>query len=161
MLPIRTKNTNTTSKTDFALTVLEKTNNSEREMLIDWLESLLDIRKLQIPNRKKAALAIKETKSRKIIFPIIKKISSMLKSKLWDQRGTASRFAIIGTSIGLSVFYGQSAGIAALGGAIGVPLWVVLGAGGAYAGTIIEEAKKRNHNDIEAEYIIEDSKDDY
>jgi len=80
----------------------------------------------------------------------------LLKDKLWVQRNTSSRLAIIGTGIGLSFFYGQGAGIAALGGAIGVPLWVVFGAGGAYAGTIIEAAKRKNNDIIDAEYIMED-----
>lgn len=41
------------------------------------------------------------------------------------------------------MFSGQGAGIAALGGAIGVPLWVVFGAGGAFVGVFIDEAKRR------------------
>ena len=37
---------------------------------------------------------------------------------------------------------GQGAVIVALGGAIGVPLWVVFGAGGAFAGLLIEEIER-------------------
>ena len=39
----------------------------------------------------------------------------------------------------IALFGGQGAGIAALGAAIGVPLWVVFGAGAAFAGVLYEE----------------------
>ena len=45
--------------------------------------------------------------------------------------------------MGIALFGSQSAGIAALGTAIGVPLWVVLGAGAAFANSLIEELKRR------------------
>ena len=44
-----------------------------------------------------------------------------------------------GAAVGLAVFGGQGAGIAALGTAIGVPLWVVFGAGAAFLGVLYEE----------------------
>jgi hypothetical protein len=42
-------------------------------------------------------------------------------------------------AVGVAIFGGQGAGIAALGTAIGVPLWAVLGSGAAFADVIIEE----------------------
>lgn len=61
-----------------------------------------------------------------------------LKELGWDNRGWAGRLGI-GTAIATAVLLGgQSAGIAALGTAIGVPLWVVFGAGAAFLGEIIE-----------------------
>lgn len=60
----------------------------------------------------------------------------------WDERGTKSRFGIAGAGVGLAVFGTKGAGIAALGGAIGVPLWIVLGAGAYFAPVLIEELKK-------------------
>jgi hypothetical protein len=44
---------------------------------------------------------------------------------------------------------GQGAGIAALGGAIGLPLWVVFGAGGAFLGVLIEEIRKSRRSSSE------------
>lgn len=58
---------------------------------------------------------------------------------MWDERGTKGRLSLIGVGIGATVFGGHGAGIAALGTAIGVPLWVVLGAGGAFTGMLVEE----------------------
>jgi len=36
----------------------------------------------------------------------------------------------------------SGAGLAAFGTAIGLPLWIVLGAGGAFAGMIVDEVSK-------------------
>ena len=41
-----------------------------------------------------------------------------------------------------AVFGGQGAGIAALGTAIGLPLWLVTGAGAMFLTTLLEEAKR-------------------
>ena len=71
-------------------------------------------------------------------------LGSEIKRVSWDQRGLAERMALSAAAVAALIFSGQGAGIAALGGAIGVPLWVVFGAGGAFAGVIIDEAKRRN-----------------
>jgi hypothetical protein len=53
------------------------------------------------------------------------------------------------------------AGIAAMGTAIGVPLWVVIGAGATFAGAIVDEVKSRpgnprtSYTEIDAEKEIE------
>jgi len=52
--------------------------------------------------------------------------------------------ALLGGSAALSLTSG-SAGLAAFGTAISVPLWIVLGAGGAFAGMIIDEVAKSSH----------------
>lgn len=63
------------------------------------------------------------------------------KSKLvaWDDRGLAARVGMIAAIAGIVTFGSQGAGIAALGGAIGVPLWVVFGAGGAFLALLYQE----------------------
>jgi hypothetical protein len=61
----------------------------------------------------------------------------------WDQRGLPERITLSAAAVAALIFSGQGAGIAALGGAIGVPLWVVFGAGGAFIGVLIEGAQRR------------------
>ena len=95
------------------------------------------------------------TKDKRIIFPILKSISKAVKKFAWDKRNAKSRLGILGLGLGLTVFAGQSAGIAALGSAVGVPLWIVFGAGGTFAGFIIEEIErnhKHNTTIIDVEY---------
>jgi hypothetical protein len=62
-----------------------------------------------------------------------------LKQFAWDDRGLVGRMALGGAIVGAVLFGGQAAGIAALGTAIGVPLWVVFGAGAAFLGVLYEE----------------------
>lgn len=74
----------------------------------------------------------------------------------WDNRGWAGRLGMT-TAIGTVVLFGsQSAGIAALGTAIGVPLWVVFGAGASFLGKIIE--KFTGGPRVETSYTIIDAK---
>ncbi len=56
----------------------------------------------------------------------------------WKSANWAKRIALVGGGIGLAIGGSQSAGIAALGGAIGVPLFLVTAGGGALIGLIIE-----------------------
>jgi len=79
-------------------------------------------------------------------LPIPEKISRATslvweKSKLvaWDDRGLAARVGMIAAIAGIVTFGSQGAGIAALGGAIGVPLWVIFGAGGAFLALLYQE----------------------
>lgn len=73
----------------------------------------------------------------------LKRASSLALTKTkevaWDDRGLAARVGLVGAISGLVVFGSQGAGIAALGTAIGVPLWVVFGAGGAFLAMLYEE----------------------
>lgn len=61
-----------------------------------------------------------------------------LKELGWDNRGLPGRLGISTAIATAVIFGGQGAGIAALGSAIGVPLWVVFGAGAAFLGEICE-----------------------
>lgn len=72
-----------------------------------------------------------------------KLVASALKQIAWDERGLKARLALSGAVAGVVLFGGQGAGIAALGTAIGVPLWVVFGAGAAFIGALYEELTGR------------------
>lgn len=132
------------SQRQLAIKIAGSANDSEREALLQWANSLLEIRKKDLPTRDKAKEAIQLTVSSKVVLPVVKLIGQEVKRLVWDERGTKSRIGLVGIAIGATVFGGQSAGIAALGTAIGVPLWVVLGAGGAFAGMLIEELSAKS-----------------
>jgi hypothetical protein len=79
-----------------------------------------------------------------------------LKELGWDNRGWTGRLGIA-TAIATAVLLGgQSAGIAALGTAVGVPLWVIFGAGGAFLGEIIERFTGKPR--VEASYTVIEAK---
>lgn len=60
---------------------------------------------------------------------------------------------------GLALFGGANAGIAALGTAIGVPLWIVLGGGAMFAKYLFDElTQKEAARDAGASYRVIDAK---
>ncbi len=144
------------SQAKLAVTVAEKASNDERSALLDWTKQLLEIRHSSLSNYQKGRRALALTLESKVIWPTAKIIGREIKRLAWDDRGTKGRLSIAGMAVGLTVFGGQGAGIAALGTAIGVPLWVVLGAGGAFAGMLIEELTSRSSR--RTEYTVVDAK---
>ncbi|WP_157750920.1 hypothetical protein [Janthinobacterium svalbardensis] len=126
-----------------AVRVANSANDLEREALLLWMFQLIQVRESHLSNWKKARSAVKLTLESKVVWPIVKILSLEVKRLGWDERGTKSRFGIIGSGIGLTLFGTQGAGIAALGTAIGVPLWVVLGTGAYFAPVLIDELKKK------------------
>lgn len=63
----------------------------------------------------------------------------MMKQHLWDERSWPARGALLGLTIGVATLGSEGAGIAALGGAIGVPVFLLTTAGGALLATIVSE----------------------
>jgi hypothetical protein len=123
---------------DLALIISE----TSRPVLRGWLEELLQLRSSNISKLSKARRAIAVTCSSRVLLPLIKTVAVAVKRHGWDKRRSSSRFGIVGAVVGVAVFGGQSAGIAALGTAIGVPLWVVLGAGAFFASTLLDELRR-------------------
>ena len=87
--------------------------------------------------------AIALTASSQAAVTAAKIVARNLKRMAWDERSTAARFGLGGAALGLAAFGSQGAGIAALGTAVGVPLWVVSGAGASMAGVLLEELKRK------------------
>jgi len=129
-----------------ALAYLDQASDPERDALLFWATQLLVIRHANLSALDKAKRAIKLTIDSGAILPFVTFLGSEIKRIGWDERGLPERLALSAAACTALLFSGQGAGIAALGGAIGVPLWVVFGAGGAFAGVIIDEAKRRSSN---------------
>jgi hypothetical protein len=125
-----------------AIRVATRASATEREALLLWMVQLIQIRESSLPSLQKAKQALRLTAQSKVVWPVVKILAQEVKRLGWDERGTKSRFGIAGAGVGLALFGTQGAGIAALGTAIGVPLWVVLGAGAYFAPVFIEELKK-------------------
>jgi len=131
-----------TEQRTVAIRIAESASEQEREALLLWMLELTHIHDSGISNLQKAKQALQVTSQSKVIWPMVKILAQEVKRLGWEERGTKSRFGIIGSGIGLMLFGTQGAGIAALGTAIGVPLWVVLGAGAYFAPVLIEELRK-------------------
>ena len=140
----RTPISGTVPGQQLAMAYLDQASDPEHDALLFWATQLMIISDSNLPALDKAKKAIKLTIDSGAILPFLKFLGSEVKRIGWDERGLPERLALSTAAVAALLFSGQGAGIAALGGAIGVPLWVVFGAGGAFAGVIIEEAKRRS-----------------
>lgn len=122
-----------------AVKIAVSANAAEKEALRIWIEDLLALKAANLPFAKKAKQAISLTAKSKVILPMVKIIALETRRLAWDERRLGARLGLGGAAIGVAMFGGQGAGIAALGTVIGVPLWVVFGAGAAFAGVLYEE----------------------
>lgn len=136
-----------------AIKIAASANAAEKEALRLWIERLLELKVTNLPVAQKAKQAISLTANSKVVLPTIKSISRETKRLAWDKRGFKGRLGLGGAAVGVALFGGQGAGIAALGTAIGVPLWVVFGAGAAFVGVLYEEITGKKPN-AKATYTV-------
>lgn len=132
---------------DFAHRVTAATTVEEQAALLAWLQQLSDARSSNITAVNKAIEALTITAKSDALWPVLKTVAGELKHHGWDDRSLKARFGIVGATAGLSAFRWAGAGIAALGCAIGLPLWIVLGACSLAAGALTEELSGKGGND--------------
>lgn len=126
-----------------AVRVASMATDAQGEALRVWLVSLLELRDRDMPKLLKGKEAIAITAKSKVIWPLVSIMGKEIKRLGWDERTSSQRWGLGGAGAGLALFGGQGAGIAALGTAIGVPLWVVLGASSMFARTVLGELVKK------------------
>ena len=126
-----------------AVMVAETVSAAESTALTNWIDGLLQIRAQQTSSIVKAKRAIQLTRASQVVWPVVKVIARRTRQAIWDNRSTSAKLGLSGSALGIVLFGGQNAGIAALGTAIGVPLWVVFGAGAAFANVLREELLRK------------------
>jgi hypothetical protein len=92
---------------------------------------------------KKAAAMLALTRDRKAAWPLLKVLALALKHLVWDARSWTFRLglgAIIATFVAAE---NGGAGIVTLGGGIGLPLWMLIGAYGVLIGLVADKIKAR------------------
>ena len=127
-----------------AIAIAKASSPSDRLVLQEWITQLLILKDSPLGRLEKAKKAIALTSSSKAAVTAAKLIAKHIKSFAWDERSTASKFGLSGVALGIVAFGSQGAGVAALGTAIGVPLWVISGAGASMAGVLLEELKRQS-----------------
>jgi hypothetical protein len=126
-----------------AVAVVDQASALEREILLKWAQQLVAIRDSNMSTMDKAKASIARTYESEAIWPLLNLLGRELKRIGWDERGLPARIGLSAAALALVLPGKGAAGLAALGGAIGVPLWVVFGAGGAFVGVIIDEIRKQ------------------
>ena len=149
-----TTDENSKTQRQIAVQMAAAVPEQHRALIIAWSRGLLDIKASNLPALQKAKEALALTARSKVAWPIAKSIALEMKRHAWDERGLKGRLGIAGVAVGTLLFGGQSAGIAALGSAIGVPLWVVLGAGGTFAGFLIQELSGKSDQAPKTTYTV-------
>lgn len=129
--------------TELAAVICEAATEQERGSLVDWLQNLLTIAQRDGSKLDKARRAVEATLRSEVVWPIVKVMGREIKRHAWDERSSAFLLGGGGALAALAIGGGEAgAGIVALGTGIGVPLWIVFGAGGAFAGTLLDEIQK-------------------
>ena len=119
--------------------ILKSAPPADRERMGDWMTALLAIRDADLSAYAKVKEAFRATKQQEAILPLMKLVAIQTKRHGWDERASGGRWLVAASGLAIAVFGLQGAGIAAFGGAIGLPLWVVLGSGAAVAKIIVDE----------------------
>lgn len=113
----------------------------EREILLDWLVELLEIRESHVSASLKFARAIRATVRRRTVVTILKTTGRPFVRLAWADRTWMARLAMLGVVVTSLVWRGHQAGIALLGTAVAVPLWVVFGSGAVVAGWMVDSLR--------------------
>lgn len=121
---------NDTRQRQLAITISRSASDSEADHLRLWVQGLLRIRESDLSSYAKAKQAVGLTASSKVALPVLKIVAKQSKVNGWDNRSAAQRMGMGAAAASVVLFGGANAGIAALGTAIGVPLWIVIGGRG-------------------------------
>ena len=134
---------------------VESATMEQRAILLNWAYELDAISRSDLSGSEKKRRALKVTVSKKIIIPILisirKNISLVGKASkriMWDERSLSAKITIVAVTIGTLGLSGEAAGIA-LGRAVGIPLWLVITAGGSLLALIIQELESTLHGNLE------------
>ena len=128
---------------ELAKALVENASPAERDAIEKWAMRLLDIRNSDRSSFAKAKEAISVTAYSRVVWPIVRSAAGRLKEFGWDKSTGHTRVLMVVGGAAVAVFGMQGAGIAALGSAIGLPLFVVLGGGAVLASVLVEEVRKR------------------
>ncbi|MBY2996778.1 hypothetical protein HF263_36875 [Rhizobium leguminosarum] len=136
------------SQKQLAIVIAKSASRTEADALRDWARLLIDLKDENISATAKARKAISLTACSKVILPAMKIISAQAKKHGWDNRTSTQRLGIAAAAGAFALFPGAHAGIAALGGAVGVPLWMVFGGGSMFLKVLYDELTKRSDEQI-------------
>jgi hypothetical protein len=123
---------------------------AEQQRLLGWSRGLGEIRYGTLRGFKKAAAMLALTRDRKATWPLVKVLALALKHSVWDARSWTVRLGL-GSVIATFIAIGnEGAAIVALGGGIGLPLWMLIGAGGVLIGLLADKIKARSKSSRKA-----------
>ena len=123
--------------------VVSRLSTEDRSRLSAWVEKIQEISKSEGSYAARGMQAVRTTLDSKVAWPAIRVLFDELKAHGWSERSMAQRAAmatIVGTVVATG---GAGAGIAAMGGAIGVPLWLLTGTGAYALAKLVDELRRK------------------
>jgi hypothetical protein len=135
------------SSTVFVRGLVARMSPAERETMLQWMQDILEIKNSETSAASKTKRALQLTAKASAILPFIKIIGQELKRIGWNERGLPARLGLSAMVGAVALFGTTGGGIAAFGGAVGVPLWILFGGGGLAAGALIDELRKPKSDD--------------
>lgn len=133
-----------TTDNQLAIYIANSIDDSQRDELKVWIERLLEIRDSGGSKSLRAWKALQLTQKSNVAKSVLELLFREAKRIAWDERSKNARLGVGGAALGLVTFGWQGAGIAALGTAVGVPLWVIFGAGSTFLGVLYDEITGRH-----------------
>lgn len=107
---------------EIARALVNSSSDPERVVLLRWAEGMIRIRESQLPALKKLSSAAQLMRKNNTLWPVLKRLVHQLKVVGWNKLTWKGRLGYGAIFLTLVTIGNQAAGIAALGGAIGVPL---------------------------------------
>ena len=125
-----------------ARAVVRELDPEQRKVLAEYTASLVLLRAKDLPTQTKVLDSIDLTADPKVLGVLTKGSGRLLAKHAWKDRSWPGRIGLSAAALASILTAGQGAGIALLGTAIGVPLWIVFGSGGAFAGELLDEIER-------------------
>lgn len=122
--------------------VVAELDPAQREVLADYMAALILLRHSELPNQTRVMDAIDLTADRQVLGVLTKGSGRLLAKHAWRDRSWLTRIGLSAAAIASILTAGQGAGIALLGTAVGVPLWIVFGSGGEFASELVDEVAR-------------------
>jgi hypothetical protein len=123
--------------------ILKGFSDEERLEIKSWAEKAIVIRNDESLNQiQKVKKLYEESWRSSVITKFLKAFLQFIKKHGWDERSMPARITMSGAALGFVTMGTKLAGIASAGIGVGLPFFVLTGAGGALLGVIIQEATK-------------------
>lgn len=125
---------------NLAKNLVENMSDEEKIQVRNWAKSAYVIRNDEsISSIQKIKQLMQLTSREKLLGSFFKKLGKIIKKHSWDERALAGKLALSGLVIGATISGTKMAGIATAGLGVGIPVYILTSAGGAFLGTIIQE----------------------
>jgi hypothetical protein len=122
-----------------ARVVAEWLDADERDLLLGWTASVLEIRESSQPRAAKAKAVLAVTFDRDLLLLLGKILVVEARRWAWDGRSIATRSVLLAAAVASLALAGRALGLALIAALVVAPLYLVLGPGFEWIAALHEE----------------------